>query len=144
MTIISDYVLTSSFLCQALHAFPKKTGAYILTFCVRLIYALFVNFVLLFLFIVKRKQKLISFLMEKRMAVELFEQFLSPFVQNRSVIFEITYQLYDYFKGQFIKLYHLYTVPASMFMLSVLILTVYCNKGIQNCEKHKTVMYCPW
>ena len=36
MTIISDYVLTSSFLCQALHAFRKKTGAYILTFCVRL------------------------------------------------------------------------------------------------------------
>ena len=78
MTISSDYVLTSSFLCQALHAIPKKTGA--LHFNVlRMIdscLALFVNFVLSFLFIVKRKQKLISFLMQKRMAVELFEQFL--------------------------------------------------------------------
>ena len=93
MTIISDYGLTSSFLCQTLHTIPKKTGAYISTFCVRLIHALFVNFVLSVLFIVKQKQKLISFVMQKRVAVELIELFLSPFIQNRSVILEITFQL---------------------------------------------------
>ena len=75
------------------------------------------------------------------MAVELFEQFLSPFIQNRSVIFEMTYQLYDYFKGQFIKLYHLQCQP--MLMLSVLILTVYCNKGIKTVKSIKLLCTVP-
>ena len=69
MTNISDYVLTSSFLCQALHAIPKKTRVYISILCIRLIHALFVNFVLSFLFTVKQKQKLSLLLMQK-MAVE--------------------------------------------------------------------------
>ena len=47
------------------------------------------------------------------------------------------------FEGQFIKLYHLYTVPASMFMLSVLILTVYCSKGIKTVKGIKLLCTVP-
>jgi len=32
MTVISDYLLPSSFFCQPFHAVPREMGAYILTF----------------------------------------------------------------------------------------------------------------
>ena len=72
MTVFSDYLLTV--VCQAFHPIPGKTGAYILTFCIRCFADRFTLHLLTFLFcfhfFIKQQQKLTSFFMLKKMTVQ--------------------------------------------------------------------------
>ena len=72
VTVISDYLRTVVF--QAFHPIPGETGAYILTFCIHCFADRFMLHLLTFLFcfhfVIKQQQKLSSFFMLKKMAVE--------------------------------------------------------------------------